>query len=62
MPVIRVSWWKGRNYETKVELARELTKVLERVAKIPPEATQIIFEDVDKENWAVGGIMASEKK
>ncbi len=62
MPVLRVSWWKGRSYEQKVELARELTKTLERVAKIPPEATQIIFEDVDKENWAVGGIMASEKK
>jgi 4-oxalocrotonate tautomerase len=62
MPVVRISWWKGRGYEQKVELARELTQVLERVAKIPPEATQIIFEDVDKENWAIGGVMASERK
>ena len=61
MPVVRVSMWKGRTYEQKAQIAKGITEVLTRVANIPPEATHIIFEEVDKENWAHGGVMASER-
>ncbi len=61
MPFIRVSMYKGRTKEQKVQLARELTEVMVRVARIPAEATQIVFEEIDRENWATGGTLALEK-
>ncbi len=61
MPFIRVSMYKGRTKEQKVQIAREITEVMTRVANIPAEATQIIFEEIDRENWASAGTLASEK-
>ena len=61
MPVLRVSMWKGRTKEQKAQLARELTEVVVRVCKTSPEATTIIFEEVDKENWASSGLLVSDR-
>ncbi len=61
MPIIRVSMWKGRTHEQKAQLAKELTDVMARVGRINPEATTIVFEEYEKENWASGGILASDK-
>jgi phenylpyruvate tautomerase PptA (4-oxalocrotonate tautomerase family) len=30
------------------------------IAHTTPEATTIVFEDVGKENWATGGVLASD--
>lgn len=54
MPVIRVSMWP-RPVEQKRELAKAITDAIVRIAKAPPDATTIIFEDIQKENWAVSG-------
>ncbi len=61
MPLIRISLWTGRTHEQKAELAKALTEVMVRVAKTPAEATTIIFEDIDKENWASGGTLVSDR-
>jgi 4-oxalocrotonate tautomerase len=61
MPVLRVSMWMGRTKEQKVEMAKALTEVMVRIGKTTPEATTIIFEEVDKANWASGGVLASDK-
>ena len=61
MPVLRVSMWTGRTKEQKVEMAKALTDVMVRVGKTTPEGTIIIFEEVDKSNWAHGGVLASDK-
>jgi 4-oxalocrotonate tautomerase len=61
MPVLRVSMYKGRTLEQKRELAEALTEVMVRVAKTTAQGTTIIFEEVDKENWASSGKLASEK-
>ncbi|MDM8000277.1 MAG: 2-hydroxymuconate tautomerase family protein [Dehalococcoidia bacterium] len=62
MPIVRVEMWPGRTHEQKAELARRITEAVVSVAKTTPEATIVIFEDVAKENWAVGGILASDAK
>jgi len=62
MPVLRVSMWKGRTHEQKAELAKALTNVVTEILKAPPEATTIIFEEVDKENWAKGGKLVSDEQ
>ncbi len=61
MPIIRVSMWKGRTHEQKAELAKALTEVMVRVAKTNPEATTILFEEIDKENWASAGTLVSDR-
>jgi len=52
--------WPGRTHAQKAEIARLITKAVVDVAHTTPEATTVIFEDVPKENWAVGGILASD--
>lgn len=61
MPVLRVSMWTGRTKEQKVEMAKALTDVMVRIGKTTPDGTIIIFEEVDKSNWAHGGVLASDK-
>ena len=60
MPIIRVEMRPGRTHAQKAELARLITEAMVTVAGTTPQATIIIFEDVPKENWAVGGVLASD--
>lgn len=61
MPVIRVCMWKGRTHEQKAELARALTQAMVDIGKTTADATTIIFEEVDKANWAKGGKLVSDQ-
>lgn len=60
MPIVRVEMWTGRTQSQKAELARVITEAIVTIAHTTPEATTVIFEDIAKENWAVGGILASQ--
>ena len=55
MPLIRVELFPGRSAELKAELAREFTETLERVAGVKPEATTVMFVDVEPHDWIVAG-------
>jgi 4-oxalocrotonate tautomerase len=60
MPVVRVEMWPGRTQSQKAELARVITEAVVTIAHTTPQSTIVIFEDIAKENWAVGGVLASE--
>ncbi|MBA7467159.1 hypothetical protein ES703_53191 [subsurface metagenome] len=60
MPIVRVEMWPGRTKSQKAELARVITEAMVSIAHTTPEATTVIFEDVAKENWATGGVLASQ--
>jgi 4-oxalocrotonate tautomerase len=60
MPIVRVEMWTGRTQSQKAELARVITEAIVTIAHTTPEATTVIFEDIAKENWAVGGVLASQ--
>jgi 4-oxalocrotonate tautomerase len=60
MPIVRVEMWSGRTKSQKAELARVITEAMVTIAHTTPEATIVIFEDVAKENWATGGVLASQ--
>ncbi len=60
MPIVRVELWPGRTREQKAELAKAITDAIVRIAKTTPEATTILFYDVERENWAQGGSLASD--
>jgi 4-oxalocrotonate tautomerase len=52
--------WTGRTQSQKAELARVITEAIVTIAHTTPEATTVVFEDIAKENWAVGGVLASQ--
>ena len=60
MPVVTVEWWEGRTIEQKKQAAQSITAALKDLG-VPPEATQVIFKDVPKHNWAIAGKLASEQ-
>ncbi|MBI2907270.1 MAG: tautomerase family protein [Chloroflexi bacterium] len=60
MPIIRVEMWEGRTHAQKAELARAITEAVVTIAHTTPEATFVVFEDIRKEDWAQGGVLASD--
>jgi len=62
MPIVKVGMWTGRTHAQKAELARVITEAMVTIAHTTPQATVIVFEDIAKENWATGGVLASDAK
>lgn len=60
MPIIRVEMWPGRTNAQKSELAEAITEAVVTIGHTTPQDTIVIFSDVSKENWAQGGVFASE--
>ncbi len=54
MPFIRISMFP-RTKEVKEALAKDLTEVISKHCKVGPEATWIVFEDIPKDQWSMGG-------
>jgi len=61
MPMVRVSWYAGRTLEQKRQVAEAITRALMEHAGASRSGTQVVFEDVPKENWVTGGVPELEK-
>lgn len=55
MPVIDITMWSGRTLEQKRTLARAITDDMVKILGVREESLQIIFHEIDKHNWAIGG-------
>ena len=55
MPYINVKLAGKLDKNQKQEIAKEITDVMQRVAKKPASYTYIVFEEVETEAWAIGG-------
>jgi 4-oxalocrotonate tautomerase len=62
MPTLRVELFEGRTPEQKAELAKELTAACVRVLGGSPDAVDVVFFDIARQNWATGGVLWSEKQ
>ena len=62
MPIVRVEMWPGRTEAQKREMARAITDVVCNVAHTTPDATIVIFQEIDKGDWAQAGRLASEEE
>jgi 4-oxalocrotonate tautomerase len=60
MPIVRVEMFSGRTHAQKQELARAITEAVANIAHTTPEATIVIFQDIERENWAEAGKLASD--
>ncbi len=61
MPLVKIYLWKGRDKEKKKELIKKVTSAVVDVIDCSAEAVQVIINEVDKNNWGIGGVPASIK-
>ena len=63
MPYVNVRITReGATSEQKAEVIRRMTQVLVDVLKKNPETTVVIIEEVDTDNWGIGGITVTERR
>ena len=55
MPYINIKLARNLNHSQKQEIAKEITDLMQRVAKKPPSYTYIVFDEVKPENWSIAG-------
>ncbi len=60
MPLVIVKLYEGRTIEQKRAAAKAITDVIVETLKTTPEATQVIFEDTRRSDWAIAGKLASD--
>jgi len=61
MPFVRIDLWKGRGKEKRKELIEKVTSAVADAIACPVEAVHVIINEVEKDNWGIGGIPASVK-
>ena len=55
MPVVRVAFYEGRSVEKKRAIAEAITTALVMIGGSNRAGVHVIFENVAKENWVIGG-------
>jgi 4-oxalocrotonate tautomerase family enzyme len=58
MPYVNIKVTGGSeapNAEQKAELIRGVTELLSRVLNKNPETTVIVIDEIDMDNWGIGG-------
>ncbi|MFH1352287.1 MAG: 2-hydroxymuconate tautomerase [bacterium] len=61
MPVVRIDLWKGREKEKRKELIKKVTSAVVESIGCVKEAVHVVINEVEKDNWGIGGESASEK-
>ncbi len=57
MPIVHIELYSGRTPEQKIACARDVVDAIVKHMNTTPEATQVVFVDIDKSNWLLGGKM-----
>lgn len=55
MPVVRVSWFEGKDTKAKQAVAAEITESIVKNTGTDPNYIYVIFEDVAPSDWAGAG-------
>jgi 4-oxalocrotonate tautomerase len=61
MPTIRIELMQGRTPEQKRELAKAITEVTVKVLGGSAESVDILFFDIERHDWATGGVLWHDK-
>ncbi len=56
MPVVTVEWLEGRTPQQKAQLAQAMTQAFVEIAKVSKDQVWIVFRDVKRSDWAMGGV------
>ena len=55
MPVVTIDWLEGRGQEQKRRLMEVITKAVEEIAQVPKDHIWVVFHDVKRSDWGMGG-------
>ena len=61
MPMITVEWLEGRTPQQKGQLTKAITDAFVNVAQVSKDQVWIVFRDVKRSDWAMGGNILDEK-
>ena len=62
MPIVQVSLLAGRTAQQKKAMAVEITDTINKHSGAPKEVITVTFSDIERDSWAAGGILYSEKQ
>jgi 4-oxalocrotonate tautomerase len=62
MPYVNIRIAGTLSHEQRKQIAAEVTSTLERVVLKPKSSIYISFDEVPRENWAVGGELLGKKE
>ena len=63
MPYVNVKITRdGATPERKAEVIRRMTQVLVEVLGKNPETTVVVIDEVDTDNWGIGGVSVTERR
>ena len=65
MPYVNIKVTGGReapSVEQKAELIAGVTDLLARVLNKNPETTVVVIDEVDMDNWGIGGKSVTERR
>jgi 4-oxalocrotonate tautomerase len=62
MPIVHVELFPGRSETIKASLARRIVDAVAEVAGCSREGVHVIFDEVRKDDWALGPRLASQRK
>lgn len=61
MPILQVELLKGRTTEQKRAMAERVTQALVETVNCKKEDVKIIIREMEREDYAAGGVLASDK-
>ena len=61
MPLVTIEAFAGRSVEQKRDLVKGITDVFVKAYKVDPESVTIVFHDLQKQDLAKAGVLASDK-
>jgi 4-oxalocrotonate tautomerase len=62
MPIINVTMDEGSTIEQKRELVKDMTESVVKSLGVKPDRVRIIISEFPKTNFAVAGVLISDKK
>ena len=62
MPFVHVHIAAGRPLEKRRRLARAITDAVAEILEVDPSGTQVLIHEHDRDNWAIGGELLSERR
>jgi 4-oxalocrotonate tautomerase len=62
MPSIQITMLKGRTIEQKRKIVERLTEVMVEEAKTTKEGVVVTILEVDREDYASGGVLMADRK
>lgn len=61
MPILQIELIKGRSLEQKRAMIEKVTEAVCETVNCPKEAVSIIIREMEKENYAHGGVLQCDK-